>query len=287
MIKTKSLHISEGLRQRALGAVRPGVEAMLLAAVALGCAQAGWSVLTPGSAGASNAVSDERDGAGRVDLAEVQSPFAPEAAGAGAGSHAIAALISSLELDGVRTSLDHSRSGAMFTIAGGEQRAFMIGDEIADGVTLADVSADYVLLAYDGGQRRLDMDAAPSFSFARAMMGLEPAPGAPQQHAVAAAQPAPAVSAPAAPSEADRAWLAATLANVEIDAGAPRGWRVGEAAPEAVIAAGVRPGDLILSVNGAGPDNLAAIAAAAQAERIELIIDRGGERMTLVVDGRA
>jgi hypothetical protein len=170
----------KSVRARAQNIVRPRFEALLLAAVALGCAQAGWSILTPNSAGAVGAVSNQDSGADPIlDLAEVQSPFAPHAVANGADSHAIAGLVSGIELKGVRMAEDHALSGAFFTFGDGAQHAFIIGQEISEGVTLADVAPHYVVLAYEGGQRRLDMVAAPSFSFARAMMGMEQAPGTP------------------------------------------------------------------------------------------------------------
>jgi len=308
-----------GVRERALSIVRPSIEAMLLAAVALGCVQAGWSVLTPSSAGAVDAASDDDRVDVSFDLANVQSPFAPHAVGSGAASHAMAALVSGIELKGVRLAEDHSRSGAMLLLGEGVERAFLIGDEIAEGVTLADVDPDYILLAYEGGQRRLEMTAAPSYSFARAMLGLERAPGAPEQAEVQSyaramlgqanapatdepvAIPAAAVEAPppasaqfsAAPDAAgaaaeapllqDQQWLASALANVELADGVARGWRI-QAPPPAAEAAGLRAGDLVLTLNGVGPANIAQAVAAARSQHLELMVERGGERVRITVE---
>lgn len=312
------------LSERAANALRPSVEALLLAALAMGCAQAGWTLLTPTNASAVGAVGEE-GAAPRLETVEVRSPFAPDADALGAGSHAVAALLASIELDGIRMSTDDARSGAMFTLSGGEQRAFIVGQEIADGVTLADVEDGYVLLAYSGGQRRLEMSAPETFSFARAMMGLEPAQDAPPlietapaaeaaaplvasddeatpfQHVAAPAgeaveQPASLFTiAPEAPasaaapvatgfSEADRAWFAATLANVEIRDGRPLGWRLTGAAPEGAEALGLHAGDLIVSVNGAGPDDLIAALTAAQSGALTLVVERDGARFNVSVD---
>lgn len=324
-------------RERTAGIVRPSVEALLLAAVALGCAQGGWTLLAPSTAGALNTAGEENDPL-RFEPLEVQSPFAPDAGPLDANSHALTALLSGIELKGVRIATDVARSGAMFSLADGADRAFLIGQEIVDGVTLAEVDAEYVLLAYDGGQRRLDMTAAPSFSFARAMMGLEPAPGAPATAesaaesaiavtpamAVAEVSEAPrsaeigaapaqfafaesaqelsmlvsgaslfdgfAANMSAAPLAADditpeaQAWLMATLANVEFDGGAPRGWRVAGAMPDAAESAGLQEGDLIVAVNGAGPAQGVDLLSAAAAERLELAVERGAAQVTLVIE---
>lgn len=298
-----------GLRERALSAVRPGVEAMLLAAVALGCAQAGWSVLTPSTAGAFNPTNESDADAARVDVSEVVSPFAPNYSNNDAQSHAVAALLSGMQLSGVRVSTEPLRSGAVLTMNDGAQRAFSIGDEIGAGVTLSDVGADYVLVSYQGGQQEISMSTAPSYSFARAMMGLEPAPGAPQlasaapeQVAMAAPAVAPTVVAAAAPQEAVSAatsvfatsaavtpemqtqgmdWLRATLAQpLE---GQNAGWRLAEPLPQVALDAGLRSGDTVISVNGgASADVLTDLSSPPQS--LALSVMRDGQLVTLTID---
>lgn len=268
---------ASALRGRLADAVRPSIEALLLAAVALGCAQAGWTLLTPSTAGAvSNAAGEDANDAASLTVADIQSPFAPDATGMSAGSHAAAALLSSVQLNGIRMSEESARSGAMFTLGDGAQRAFLIGQEIAEGVTLADVSADHVLLSHEGGQHRLELAAAPTFSYARAFMGVEPAAD------VLTVAEAP-VAAPVQVSESDRAWLMATLARVEIRAGRAYGWRIAEEMPEVARLAGLHPGDVVTSVNGAGPENLAAALTAAQLGGLALEVERGASRLTISI----
>jgi type II secretory pathway component PulC len=162
-------------------AMRPAVEAALVAAVAFGCAQAGWAVLTPNTAGASaaNNTMVRADGA-EIDMlaaAPVRSPFEPALAELDAGSNAASAMLSNLKLSGVRVSTVAERSSAVLAMADGAHRAYRVGEEIAAGVRLAEVAADYVLLSYPGGQRQLEMPAAPP-SYARALMGQIDAPAA-------------------------------------------------------------------------------------------------------------
>jgi type II secretory pathway component PulC len=297
-----------GLRERAISAVRPGVEALLLAAVALGCAQAGWSVLTPSTAGAFNATNESDTDALRVDVSEVVSPFAPNYTSNDAQSHAVAALLSGVQLSGVRVSTEPLRSGAVLTMSDGAQRAFSVGDDIGAGVTLSDVGATYVLVSYQGGQQEISMTTAPGYSFARAMMGLEPAPGAPQlaeaaseQVTPAAPAAAPAAAVAAAPQEAVLAatsvfatsaaapeaqaqgmdWLRATLAQpVE---GQNAGWRLAEPLPQAALDAGLRSGDTVVSVNGAtSADALTALSSPPQS--LALSVMRDGQLVTLTID---
>ncbi|MBY0562952.1 MAG: hypothetical protein K2P58_02100 [Hyphomonadaceae bacterium] len=187
MTQQRTLALSGGadLRERALNAVRPGIEALLLAAVALGCAQASWTILAPNPAGAFNAADDQQD-ATRLHLAQVVTPFAPALLDSAGPSHAALALLSGVQVSGVRIADDPARSGAILTLNDGSQKAFLVGQEISAGVTLSEVSASYVLVSYPGGTQQLSMaTSSQGFSFARALMGqgtdadaAEPAPAA-------------------------------------------------------------------------------------------------------------
>jgi type II secretory pathway component PulC len=262
---------SSGLQRRAASAVRPGVEAFLLAAVALGCAQVGWSVLTPDPAHGSSDSTSPDPSSTTAQLSEVRSPFAPAAGEMAGASHATQALLSSVRLSGVRMSEDAAQSGAVLTLEGGDQRAFLVGQEIAAGVRLEQVQPDYVLLSYEGGQRQVSMETAPSsFSFARALMGL------PQETAQASAQAA-VIASPQ-----DAAWLASTLANLELAGGAAKGWRVSGPLPPSAATAGLRDGDLVVAVNGLGPDRAAQALGSLGSGRVVLSIERaGGGRVDL------
>lgn len=60
-------------------------------------------------------------------------------------------------LFGVR--LQGSRSGAILGQAG-HQRAYLVGDEVAPGMVLADVRGDHVVLRADGRLQRLELPGA-------------------------------------------------------------------------------------------------------------------------------
>ncbi len=273
---------NQPIGERLNAAMRPGVEALLLAAVALGCAQAGWTLLSPGQANATVSSGAERPTDTVLEVTEVRSPFSPDASDIAA--HAITATLSGLQLNGLRMASDPVRSGAMFTLPDGGQRAFLIGQEVVDGVVLSEVGVDYVSLSYVGGERRLEMTAAPAFSFARAMMGLEPAPGAPPALAVteAVAETVPGMATSI--SDADRVWLAQTLARAEISADGTRGLRLAGDLPGAISHAGLRTGDLVVSVNGRSVDDLTAVASAAAAPQVVLEVERGGALYTFTLD---
>lgn len=265
---------------RVKASLRPSVEAALLVAVALGVAQAGWSMATPDSAGASSGRSTndpiEPASENTAASAEFVSPFAPALAGVDAQSHAIAAALSGLQLSGVRLSESLS-SGAVLTMADGAQRAFSVGDEVTGGVRLADVGANYVLLQFDGGQRQLTMAAPPTFSYARALMGqAQDAP--PPPDVVLGGVSSAVAQAPQMPR--DLSWLAAALGASE---SVSEGWRVGAEVPNAVTAAGLQPGDVIVAVNGSGPNDIAAALNAVSSGHAELTVQRGVDRLTISV----
>jgi type II secretory pathway component PulC len=296
---------------QAFGVLRPSVEAALLAGVALGCAQIGWDALTAPTADASNASpleSVEAPGA----VQEVRSPFSPSESEA---SHASATLVANVGLAGVRMSDDPSRSGAVLTLEGGAQRAFMVGQEVAPGVRLSAVSNNKVLLAFDGGSKELVLAAAPTMSYAMALMGrgtidASAAAAAPAPVQVAAADPntpfelssqpealgalaAPVTVSPsgvveqasaAGASRADMHWLSSTMSQVEQAEGGEAGWRIGAEPPSIAAAAGLRQGDLILSVNGAGPNSGVDLLSVMGAGPVEIAVERGGKRITLSLE---
>jgi len=262
-------------RDRALGAVRPGVEAMLLASVALGCAQAGWSVFASQSAGASSAAPPD-DRAAPPSLADVRSPFSPLAADAD-GAQAAVALVASMKLSGVRMAPDPSLSGAVLTLDDGAQHAFAVGDEIAPGVTLSDVRAGSVLVSFQNGQQELALAGGPpSFSFARAMLGEVAAPAAAAQVAALISPEAHQAHAAALQLTPDDARaLAVAFAGVSVEQGEANGWRLPANVPAIVTAAGLQPGDLVLAVNGAGPQAGALALGALQQGDVTLTVKRG------------
>ncbi|MDX2235204.1 MAG: PDZ domain-containing protein [Hyphomonadaceae bacterium] len=166
----------------------------MLAAVALGCAQAGWSLAGPGSAhGSADASSaDENRQEASLGDAEIRSPFAPDARLDEGASNAALAYLATIQLSGVRVSTDAARSGAIFTLQDGAQRAFVVGQDLTAGVTLTEVRADGVRLGFEGGDKDMVLAQPATFSFANAMMGRGPAPEGAASSVLAETQPAPA-----------------------------------------------------------------------------------------------
>jgi len=290
-----------------LHAARPAAEAALLAAVALGCAQMGWSALTANAAHSSSPDTTSTTAHPRASVGpmEVRSPFSPTANLSETASSQAAAMLANLRVSGVRMADDGGRSGAILTVEGDNQRAFQIGQEISNGVRLTDVRADYVMIAYEGGQRQIAVESAPQrYSFARALMGQEQsAPPPPEVRIISDAPAAQPAAAPAAPtpftaqaperrpapqaqavsSDAEQAWLSSTLSRVEMVEGRARGWRVADPAPMGAATAGLRGGDLVVSINGFGPDQIERAAGAAAGGPVRLEILRGDAALTITV----
>lgn len=270
----------------ATGLVRPGAEAVLLAGVAFGCAQIGWRLVEPASASVSPTPATF-DVAATDTMARFQSPFAPAVK---VSDTAIPSAVGAIRLVGVRMAEQQNFSGAVLTFGDDMQRPFLVGQTITDGIQLAQVHPDHIVVSFGESEQSIPLaqgnGSPPSFALALMGKAAQPDVGLVQQ-----AQAAPAVPAAQAVSLSESAatpaatqWLLATMGSVENRDGAPYAWRVSSAPPAALTERGLATGDLILSVNGARPGDTAAVMAAARSGRLELAIERAsGDRATLVL----
>ena len=136
--------------------------------------------------------------ADRALLARVD-PFFPAATGSGEGLPVTALPFS---LHGVRADSATGRGSAIIATGDGQQMVYAVGDTLADGVTLAAIAADHVVLDRGGTREALWLDTGgtgPVQSFSPAAAGAqEAAPpfvdgstGAPPPPAEPAEGPAP------------------------------------------------------------------------------------------------
>jgi hypothetical protein len=157
--------------------------------------------------------------------------------------------------------------GAVIGMADGTQRFVAVGREIVPGVTLRRVEVHHAVLATQIGEVRLGFDGV--------------------------AQPQAAPAAPAPPAEAAqreeslryRLGLAPRMAGGRID-----GYTVrpGASLP-ALERAGIRPGDVILRVNGSQFDEerLSELAwQIANSTRVEFEVERGGRPIRMALPNR-
>ncbi len=225
-------------------------------------------------------------------MARFQSPFAPTAKVSDA---AIPSAVSSIRVVGVRMAEQQNYSGAVLTFGDDLQRPFLVGQTITDGIQLAQVHSDHIVVSFGDNEQSIPLaqgnGSPPSFALALMGKAAQPDVGLIQQaQSMPAAPAAQAVSlsdAAAAPAAAQ--WLLSTMGSVETRNGVAYAWRVSSAPPAVLTERGLATGDLILSVNGVRPGDPSAVMAAARSGRLELAIERtSGERATLtIVNGSA
>jgi Type II secretion system protein C len=231
------------LRSLAGTVVRPAIEAMLLAAVALGIGQAGWTAVAPAQASASGADGASAGNAAMSPARLAASPFAPRRA---AGDYVGLADLGTVRLIGVRMAEDPMRSGAVVSLSGGAQQAVLAGQDVMAGVRLDRVEADGIVVSLGGRAQRIALPAANGPSSAQLLMG----------------QAGPSAPTVAQFGAAEQEWFAATLADPVTEGGAVIGYRLAAPLPGAAREAGFAEGDVIVSINGApAAEPLAAIAA--------------------------
>lgn len=181
----------------------------------------------------------------------------------------VAANTAGLQLKGV-LGFSGARGAAIFELPGGRQRSVAVGGEVMPGVRLEAIGADRAMV-HDGVQR---------LEFVLPELRSEGGPAA-------AAMPAPLPPPPPAidmrGADRDPAELRRAL-KAEGGAGRPQGYRLTGAAPlPALEGAGLRPGDLILAVNGQALDEARLRelpAAMAAASSVTIDFERDGERMS-------
>jgi len=281
---------------RAADLVRPGGEVLLLAGVAFGCVQLGWSAVSPGGAERVSLALVSDNGAVAAER-PLRSPFAPASQAGDVRAGVQPAAIAGIKVAGVRIADLAEQSGAIIGFPDGSQRPFLVGHEVVEGVVLSEVRADRIVLAFDGGTQVLAVaPAAASGSFALALMGRSesPATGLVLASSATATATTSKYSLPEGASGAqmnvrsdassNAQWLMATMSQAEMRNGQVYAWRVATPPPKIATDAGLQVGDLIVAVNGNPPGDPAAVLAAASSGRISIAVERGsGERKVLTL----
>jgi general secretion pathway protein C len=187
----------------------------------------------------------------------------------------------SLTLMGVVADASPEQSRALIAASNGEEKSFSIGDDVTSGVKLENIYADRVLLSRQGQFETLRLDKnAPSRA---------PAPSAPNTTSPDASTTAMLsdirTQILADPTKASN-YLRVQPSNVN---GQLKGYRIYPGRErEAFKQLGLRPGDLVTSVNGVQLDDpqkaLQLLGDLSQAASVSLTIERGGQAQTLSVN---
>lgn len=231
------------------------LELGLLALIAIQAARLFWTLVTPlGPVGDWKATSAAVPVSGNV-LSEFD-PFFRLSGSAGPAT--VTSL--NLKLYGVREDRATGRGSAIIALPDGAQRSFAVGEEIMPGVTLAAVGFDSVTINRGGTAEQIFLDQST------------PAPAGQAVPAPAAAAPAPAT---AAPTQFQPRTNGGRVDGIVVNPGSDGG--------QALRAAGLEPGDVIVSVNGQRVSSLeqAQNLIRASGGEVALVVDRGGRAVPL------
>ena len=218
----------------------------LLTLLAVQCARLAWALLTPvGPVGDWQPPAVARTTQPSAAMLGSFDPFFRLAGGAGP----VVVTSLSLKLFGVRQDSASGRGSAIIALPDGQQRSFAVGDEIMPGVRLDAVAFDNVTISRAGATEQLFMDQSQAAPAAPGSSVPAPATGAPS---LVAPPPPPMVTVPTVQVPQRSSGLADQIGlqprmNGDRMTGvvlSPQG------GGEAFRAAGLQPGDVLVSVGG-------------------------------------
>lgn len=191
-----------------------------------------------------------RQNAPRIDLSPILdfAPFGRSAPSVTASADPEAAPLVDLKLQGISASPNDLVSRAIIAAGDGPAASYAIGDAVAPSVRLTAIAADHVTISIGGHSQRLDF---PVTSALLTPVAAEPTGSAMLQNLIQQVTPAPdGISATIAALRDDLLRNPqAVLARHGI-AATDEGYVIGDDADDALIQAGLLPGDLISTING-------------------------------------
>ena len=260
------------------------IEAALLLILAIQVARLLWALVTPvgqfGEWRAREPVVVSADT--RTALFSGFDPFFRASGGTASGVQQVTSL--PFLLFGIRLNEASGQGSAIIANEAGEQASYAVGDEIAPGIVLKAVQFDHVIIDRGGASETLYIDqssdvplASPTAATGEAgsmltslSMGAAPvAAAAPDGGATAALPPTSSV----------------VLKAVDMQARTDKGGVTGivlnpNEGGEAMTRAGLRPGDVVVQINGrrvTSLDDVAQLQAAIRpGARLSLMVERGG-----------
>ncbi|WP_342039333.1 type II secretion system protein N [Allosphingosinicella indica] len=192
----------------------------------------------------------------------------------GGGTAVVTAL--NLKLFGVREDRASGRGSAIVALPDGTQRSFAVGEEIMPGVKLSAVGFDSITIDRAGTPEQLFLDQSTPATDATPPA---PAPTAASTTQIfATPEPAPPPPSPAANQ---------IQYQPRLEGGKVTGVTVNpQGNGEAFRAAGLQPGDVIVSVNGqrvTGAEQARALANQVRDSQVSVEVERGGQNVPLTV----
>ena len=255
-----------------------GLELLLLSLLAIQCARLAWTIVTPvGPIGDWRPDSALRPAAPAALLGS----FDPFFRISGQSGPVVVTSLN-LKLYGIRQDQASGRGSAIIATPDGLQRSFAVGEEIVPGVTLTSVDFDSVTISRGGTAEQLFMDQSPPAEVV--------APGPPAAPVSAAAPPVavpaiPGAAPPPPPSLTDDMSFQPRVTGDSVTGltVSPQG------SGEGFRAAGLRPGDVVVAVNGRRIDSperaRSVMADLAGARRAAVQVERDGRIVTLRLEG--
>jgi general secretion pathway protein C len=244
------------------------VELILLSLLALQCARLVWTIVTPVGPIGNWKVPASLRAAPPTGLALDFDPFFRIAAQSGP----VVVTSLNLQLFGVREDAATGRGSAIIATPDGKQSSFAVGEEIVPGVRLKSVEHDSVTIERGGTTEQLFMDQSQGAAAAPAPLPATPITLAPPS----APPPAPPPPGnPASDIRYDPRMNGSQVTGVTVfPQGSGNGFR----------AAGLAPGDVILSANGrriSSADQARALGSALGAGPVILQVERNGRVITV------
>lgn len=142
--------------------VYSALELALLLLIAIQCARLFWGVMTPiGPVGDFKALEQMRPLAAATPAFGTFDPFFRQDAASPAAATPVVTTLE-IRLYGISANRATGGGSAIIGAAGGEQRSFVVGEQILPGVTLSGVGFDFVVITRDGQEERLYLDQSPA-----------------------------------------------------------------------------------------------------------------------------
>ena len=250
------------LRRLPVVNVYSALEIGLLSLLALQCARLAWAAVTPVGPIGEWKIPTSLGGSPTTTLALGDfDPFFRLQNAAAAAPVVVTSL--AVQLFGVRVDRASGRDSAILSTPDGLQSSFAVGDEIMPGVRLAAVREDGVTLERNGQREQLFLDQSVPAANATPPGGATGGVGAPTA------------------GGGSTAGFTPRLVNGQVS-----GLTVSDP-PSLLLQAGVRPGDVVTSINGAGISNAADATGLASGltpgTSVNVQVERGGQLIPITV----